>query len=298
MAQPRRLLVLTTLVLCVLAIAISQQVRATGSLFELGSSPRLQGMGGVGLALASGADATYYNPALLPSVDSWRVSSSYALHFGGVSYGTIGIAGPHLGLQFLLLDSGPIVGMDAETRYSTQGLVGSLGTRIIPGVASTGVRLRLLRTTAPTRKLGWAVDPCLSLEFGSLRAGVIVEGVASRGFATRRGGNEPWEQSVSVGLGYTLDLMEDARVAVAAELRDVFSTSREAAIGAEVKIDWLTARVGVDGVGLAVGASFTAREMEFDYCCVFGRAGMGASSRMRLGIDLRSVFRKQQETQD
>lgn len=265
-----------------------------GALFDLGASPRLQGMGGVGLALSCDAEAVHYNPAFLGDTRSWLVSSMYASHFGGVSFGTVGIGGPRCGVELFILDSGPIEGLERTLRYTTQGLIAAFGTHIVSDIVGAGVRLRYLRTTTPVKTSGWTVDPCLSLTVSGWRAGVMIEGAAGRGIQDLRGREEAWAREVSVGLGYERRIQNWFDFSGAVEIRDAFSSTPEIAGGLQFKADKGSVRIGFDGIGLTAGLSLSLNSVQLDLS--YARQGeLGSSSRVGITLDVYSLLRQQGE---
>jgi len=256
-----------------------------GALFELGTSPRLQGVGGVGLSFASGPEVSYYNPARLGRVDSWYVSSGYASHYAGVSFGTLGFSSKYVGVHLIILDSGPIVGADRTIRYLTEGLAVGVGGDVVPNTVGCGVRVRYLHTTMPSKNSAWTLDPCVAITLGGLQAGVMLEGLWGSGLPGSRGTETPWRQQVSAGLGYGYKLGDWLSLGVAVELRDAFGPDREIAAGIECDIERAAFRIGFDGLGITAGISFRWDEFQLDGCYI-SRADLGASSRASISWDI------------
>ncbi len=65
---------------------------ATGQFLKIGVSARAAGMGGAYIAIAEGAEGTYYNPAVLPYVKGISVSLMHNQWFAGVKHNFAALA--------------------------------------------------------------------------------------------------------------------------------------------------------------------------------------------------------------
>jgi hypothetical protein len=104
--------------LLVLAIAAEQSHADIPAAFaDIGYGARPLGMGGAYAALASDPYALFFNPACLPDVRGWQISTMYAKQFGIIPY-TLGSAargwGNRRGLGLAVLSSGDEVLRETE----------------------------------------------------------------------------------------------------------------------------------------------------------------------------------------
>ncbi len=268
------------LALAALIVAIAVPGAAdegVGAIFSLGSSGRGLGMGGAFLALADDEGAVLYSPAALGRYEGIGITSLLASGFGGIVHGVIGLAMPYFGVNAFLLDSGAIPTDEGSFRYASQGLVVSLGVPI--GPVALGVRGRLLRVSSPTDGSGWAVDPMILVETGSIRVGLMVEGAVSEPVTYDTGSDEEWEPSMRLGAAVTLSPSADVLWSGSFEASGLFAASPTLAAGLEAWIGGLGARVGFDGRGPTFGLSVRFASLQFDWAYAM-RSDLGDSHRV------------------
>jgi hypothetical protein len=277
---------LTARALIVLAVAAMafvpvSAVENVGSLFDLGTSARVLGLGGAFCAVADDESAVFYNPGGLARQERIGVTSMFVQHFGGVAYGSITVALPYVGFSALFLDSGPIPTAGGTTRYASQGVTASLGVPI--GPVAVGARWRFFRVSAPTSGRGWAIDPSVLLDVGGVRVGLLWEGPLSAPVEYVSGPDEPFERSLTLGAALRLEPMEDVVWNMSFQASRLFAASSALAMGLEAWIGGVGARVGFDGAGAAFGLSvrFTALQIDWAYA---GRLDLGDSHRVSLTL--------------
>lgn len=255
--------------------------QGVGSLFDLGSSARGLGLGGAFTALVDDEGAVLHNPAGLGWRTNIGISSLYVSQFGGIDYGSIGVALPYAGLNVALLDSGLIPTTGGVTRYASQGVVASSGIAL--GPIGLGARWRLLRVSAPEAGAGWSIDPAVQLVTNVVRAGAIFEGALSRAMTYAGGSQEAWPQSLRLGVSVTLSPVSDVSWSAAFEAVGLFTGLPGLAAGLEAWIGGMGARAGYDGEGLTYGLSVAFPGLQFDWAYA-SRADLGESHRVSLSI--------------
>ena len=248
-----------------------------GALFELGSSARGLGMGGAFTALVDDEGAVMHNPAALGWREAVGISSLYVSQFGGISYGSLGVALPYVGLNVLLLDSGLIPTQGGAIRYSSQALVASTGVAM--GPIGIGARWRLLRVSSPMSGNGWAFDPALLLVTEVVRAGAILEGALSSAVDYDGGSEEAWPRALRLGVALILSPSPDVSWSAAFEASGLFTASSKLTLGLEAWIGGMGARVGFDGEALTYGLSVRFAGLQFDWAYA-ARTDLGESHRV------------------
>jgi len=266
--------------LCSVSMGAIGQENVAG-LFAIGASARALGLGGAFSALADDESAVFYNPAGLPGQSGIGLASMFVQQFGGVAYGSVTLAMPYVGFSAIFLDSGPIPVGGGSTRYSSQGVVGSVGLPI--GPLGIGARWRFFRVSAPTSGRGWAIDPAMLLDAEGVRIALIYEGLFASQIEYETGPSEAFDRSLTLGAALRLQPMREVGWNLAFEASRLFTAYAALAMGVEAWIGGLGARVGFDGAGATFGLSirFTALEIDWAYA---GRSDLGDSHRVSLSL--------------
>ena len=189
--------------------AYPQSYISTASIFELGVSARVRGLGGAFIALADDEAAVFYNPAGLPQLSEFKLSSHFTRPFGAFSYGTIGAAGRGWGGYFLLLDSGTLERRDlygnpiGTFRYTSTGLVFGLGHLLTDGL-SLGIQAKAYGLTFPTQGFGLALSPGLLFRDKERSFGVVWRNLINSPIQFANGHTEPWISDIAVGMAWRL----------------------------------------------------------------------------------------------
>jgi len=248
-----------------------------GAIFEFGSSARGLGLGGAFSALVDDEGAVAYNPAALGEYEGIAITSMFVRQFGGVTYGTVGVALPYFGINVLFLDSGFIPVGESGFRYVNQGVIASVGIPV--GPLGIGVRWRLLRVSSPMEGHGWALDPAFIVATGTVRAALVVEGAFSDAVSYESGSEESWPTAVRLGVALTLSPSPEVSWNASFEAIDLFMSSARLALGLEAWIGGLGARVGYDGEGPTFGLSTRFERLRFDWAYAM-RTDLGDSHRV------------------
>lgn len=190
-------------------VAYPQSYVSTASIFELGVSARVRGLGGAFIALADDEAAVFYNPAGLPQLSEFKLSSHFTRPFGAFSYGTIGAAGRGWGGYFLLLDSGTLERRDlfgnpiGTFRYTSTGLVFGLGHLLTDGL-SLGIQAKAYGLIFPTQGFGFAFSPGLLFRDEELSFGIVWRNLINSPIQFANGHTEPWISDIAVGMAWRL----------------------------------------------------------------------------------------------
>jgi len=268
------------MMIVVLAIAWSGwSLGFSGSAFELGASARGLGLGGAFTALVDDETATIHNPAALGQLTSVGLSSMYVSQFGGISYGSISVAMPWVGLNMALLDSGLIPSLQGAFRYTTQAVAISGGIPI--GPVSLGIRWRYLHVSSPTSGSGWSIDPALLIDAGSVRVAALFESAFSVPMSYDSGKDESFDPSLRFGIAATLSPAPDVWWNAAFEASGLFAAQAQFAAGLEAWIGGVGARVGYDGVGPTFGLTIRFNGLQIDWAYAL-RSDLGGSHRASL----------------
>ena len=248
-----------------------------GALFSVGLSGRALGMGGAFMALADDEGAVLNSPAALGWSDTIGILSMLAGGFGGTTHGAVAVSMPYVGFGAILLDSGAIPTDGGSFRYASQGFIASLGVPI--GPVALGVRGRLLRVSAPTSGIGWAIDPEVVVAIGAIRVALMYESVVSGRVEYTTRAAEAWERSIRLGASATLLPTDNVLWSVAFEAGGLFSALPELTGGVEAWIGGLGARAGFDGRGPTFGLSVRFASLQFDWAYAM-RDDLGDSHRV------------------
>jgi hypothetical protein len=180
---------------------------STASIFELGVSARVLGMGGTFIALADDEAAAFYNPAGLPQLSKTKLSSLYTRPFSAYSYGALGAAEKNWGGYFLILDSDTLEERDlygntiGSFRYTSTGIIGGWGRSIDDNI-SIGLQVKGYRLITLTQGYGLSLSPAILYKRGSYTTGIIWRNLLSTGTNYEGGHTEPWAHDLAVGLAW------------------------------------------------------------------------------------------------
>ncbi|MBU1049020.1 hypothetical protein KKG90_03235 [Candidatus Bipolaricaulota bacterium] len=251
----------------------------TGSVFELGASARGLGLGGAFTALVDDETAVIHNPAVLGQLKSVGISSLYVNQFGGITYGSVSLAMPWVGVNMAIVDSGLIPSTQGAFRYRSQSLAISGGVPV--GPVSLGLRWRFLNVSSPAQGNGWTIDPAILIDAGSVRVGALFESAFSAAMGYESGVEEDFEPSLRLGIAAKLSPSPDVWWNAAFEASGLFAAQTQFAAGLEAWIGGLGARVGYDGVGATVGLTIRFNGLQFDWAYAM-RSDLGGSHRASL----------------
>jgi len=251
----------------------------TGAAFELGASARGLGLGGAFTALVDDETAVIHNPAALGQLTSAGFSSLYVRQFSGITYGSVSLAMPGIGLNVSLLDSGAIASPQGSFHYASQAITISGGVSI--GSFGFGVRWRYLHVSSPISGGGWSVDPALMINVGSIHVAAMFESAYSVPMSYESGADEPFDPSLRLGIAATLSPSPDVWWNAAFEASGLFSVRTRFCAGIEAWIGGLGARVGYDGHGPTFGLTTRFSGLQFDWAYAM-RSDLGNSHRASL----------------
>jgi hypothetical protein len=276
----KKMTILALTAICVITAAWSTWgLGFTGSAFELGASARGLGMGGAFTALVDDETAVIHNPAALGQLTTVGISTLYVRQFGEISYGSVCVAMPWVGLNVALIDSGLIPSLQGAFRYTSQAIAISGGFPI--GPVSLGLRWRYLQVSAPTSGGGWAIDPALLLDAGSVRVAAVFESAYSVPMSYSSGSDEAFESSLRLGIAATLSPSPDVWWNAAFEASGLFAAQAQFTAGLEAWIGGIGARVGYDGVGPTFGLTIRFSGLQLDWAYAM-RSDLGGSHRASL----------------
>jgi len=191
------------------SLAMAESYISTASIFELGVSARVAGLGGAFIALADDEAATFYNPAGLLQLSELKLSSHFTRPFGAFSHGTVGTAGSGWGGYFLLLDSDVLEERDlygnpiGTFHYTSTGLVLGVGHEL-SGDFSLGLQLKVYGLALPIQGFGISLSPCLMFRGGSRRYGIVWRNLLNWPIRYADGHTEPWTTDTAVGIAWEL----------------------------------------------------------------------------------------------
>lgn len=251
------------------------------SAFELGASARGLGLGGAFTALVDDETAVIHNPAALGHLSVVGFSSLYVRQFGGISYGSLSLAIPWIGLNVSLLDSGVIPSPQGAFRYASQAITVSGGVPI--GPLGIGVRWRYLRVSSPSAGGGWAIDPALLVTVGSIHVAAMFESAYSVPISYNSGTDESFDPSLRLGIAATLSPSPDIWWNAAFEVSGLLASRTRFAAGLEAWLGGLGARVGYDGYGPTFGLTIRFSGLQLDWAYTI-RSDLGSSHRASLSF--------------
>lgn len=251
----------------------------TGSAFELGASARGLGLGGAFTALVDDETAVIHNPAALGQLATVGISTLYVRQFGEISYGSISVAMPWVGLNVGMIDSGLISSPQGAFRYTSQAVAISGGVPI--GPVNLGLRWRYLYVSSPISGGGWAIDPALLLDAGSVRVAAVFESAYSVPVSYSSGTDESFEPSLRLGIAATLSPLPDVWWNAAFEASGLLAAQAQFSAGLEAWIGGVGARVGYDGIGPTFGLTIRFSGLQLDWAYAL-RSDLGGSHRASL----------------
>ena len=197
--------------LCMVLPAVADDAYiSTASIFELGVSARVIGLGGTFIALADDEAAVFYNPAGLPNLSKTRLSSLYTRPFGAYSYGALGMAEQDWGGYLLILDSDTLEERDlygnpiGSFRYTSTGLLLGWGHQVTDSL-SLGLQVKGYGLASPTQGFGLALSPSVLFQEGSRSYGIVWRNILATGTRFSDGHTEPWVSDMAVGLAWRFD---------------------------------------------------------------------------------------------
>lgn len=249
----------------------------TGSAFELGASARGLGLGGAFTALVDDETAVIHNPAALGQFDSVGFSSMYVRQFGGITYGSVSVAMPWIGINMALIDSGLIPSPQGAFRYRSQAVAISGGIPV--GPVNLGLCWRYVNVSVPTSGNGWTVDPAVLIDAGSVRVAAVFESALSSALIYDSGTHEAFNPSLRMGIAATLSPSPDVWWNAAFEASGLFAAKTQFAAGLEAWISGVGARVGFDGVGPTFGLTVRFDGLQLDWAYAM-RSDLGGSHRV------------------
>jgi len=250
-----------------------------GDAFELGASARGLGLGGAFTALVDDETAALHNPAALGQLATFGISSLIARQFGGVTYGSVSLAMPWIGVNVSFLDSGLIPSTQGAFYYATQAIAVSGGIPI--GWVGIGVRWRYVHVSSPSAGDGWTLDPALLIDTGALRLAALFESALSSPMTYTSGTEEPFDPSLRLGIAATLSPAPNVWWNASFEASGLFSLTATYQAGLEAWIGGLGARVGYDGTGPTFGLTIRANGLQLDWAYAM-RSDLGDSHRVSL----------------
>lgn len=290
MSWVKCLLLLLILGICsVIALAGDAYV-STASIFELGVSARILGMGGAFIGLADDGAAVFYNPAGLPHIEQPILSSLCTRPFGAYSYISLGTAAGGWGGYLLLLDSDVLEERDlygnpiGSFRYTSGGLIFGYGQSFRN--FSLGVQLKVYTLLAPLQALGFSLSPAALFHQGNFTIGMVWQNLLNTPIYYSDAHTESWTRDVVLGISwrqgstlYCLDFTENLFT------RGDISCMR---FGFEYTgFSPLIVRAGVNRDWSSLGLSVTWNDLSLDFACLLHYA-MPASYWLSLSYHLPS----------
>jgi len=286
----------------VMASGTGSRGTATAQFLKFGAGARAAALGEAYTALASGAEALYWNPAGLASLERWSAGFMHMAGFEESSYEFLGFAMPAasgvvaVGAQYFTtgaIDKLDATGMSQGTfTPSDLGLSLSYAGKLKD--YGVGGSVKFVRSTVVGSGEAVAVD--LGVQTPALLDGKLTLGLSARNFGTEMKFEEASESlPSSLRLGGAYELA--AGLVVAVDLASPSDNRVEAALGAEwaLKIgsDWkFAARAGgntrtlgdIDGfTGASFGAGLSAKGVSVDYAVV-PAGDLGTNHRISVSL--------------
>lgn len=274
-----RMAVTLTLIALLAAAWNGWSMGFTGAAFELGASARGLGLGGAFTALVDDETAVIHNPAALGQLSRLGFSSLYVRQFSGITYGSVSLAMPWVGFNVSLLDSGVIASSQGSFRYASQAITVSGGVPI--GPLGIGLRWRYIRVSSPTSGGGWAIDPALLIDAGSIRLAAMFESAYSMPISYESQVEESFDPSLRLAIAVVLSPSPDVWWNAAFEASGLFSAKAQFGAGLEAWIGGVGARVGYDGHGPTFGLTIRFIGLQLDWAYAM-RSDLGDSHRASL----------------
>lgn len=259
------------------------------ALLNIGAGARPLGMGGAFVGLADDENAAFYNPAALAFLKNVGFTSFYSRQFQVLDYGVIGLAGRFAGFNLLQLYSGEIEGANefgnpdgtCFSYISRAGIV-SLGLGI--GRVGIGARLKFYQELSDgTSGIGWAVDPAAVVIRDNLRLGALLENGLSGGIRFDNGHVEGWNRSLRIGGSLSFALTEGATVNLLLDLSGLLDHGLHSHLGAELWVEGLGVRIGLDGGAITVGSSVWMKSLRVDWAYA-GHPRLPDTNRLSLTV--------------
>lgn len=227
---------------------------ATGELFRLGADAWDVGLGGAGLALASGPGAVFSCPAGLAWGEGLVISSTLGSSFDGLPASGMAAKLAWLGLGAVRLSATD----EGGNPFLQEGAAVGLGVPLGEALALGG-RLRLLHPVLPEEHMGWSLDFAVQWR-GSISAGLVVEAVVAQAPVP----GEDWPLSASVGLALPLPLGEEIHGQLALAATGIGEESPAMRLGGELWVGTLGMALGLSPEALTVGVSAGWRDFRLN----------------------------------
>jgi len=273
-----------TLVAMICAAWIATGTEGVGAAFEMGASARALGIGGAYLALADDETAALHNPSALGSLEEIGFSSMFVRQFGGVTYGSLTVAIPWIGVNVSFVDSGEIASLQGSFRYASQAVTLSGGIPL--GPVGLGARWQYVRASSPTVGNGWSLSPAVRVDLGSLRIAALLESALSGAMSYETGAQEDFEPALRLGVAAVLSPSPDVWWNAAFEVSGIFTDAIAFGGGLEAWIGGLGARVGYDGWGPTFGLTARVSSLQVDWAYAV-RPDLGSSHRVSFSLRLK-----------
>ena len=301
------------LLLIVVLLGAGLSLSVTGetaiTVFDIEPGVRALGMGGAAVSLVGGAETLYHNAAGLAELSGISLNSFYASHLGLASYSAFGLTFRNWGLCLLTLNSGNIVGYDADgsttnddLSFGNTGFIFGFGVDpsqlpflpALPFDFSLGGRIKYLSAiNGETKGSGFAFDLAYRMELGDMRLGpVSLSDIGLGVTATNLFGSLNYNGH-SESLGMDLRLGASTRVIDTVMLAADLQASGGFHLGVEYKpARTFAIRSGIltqaGGISLTLGLGIDVEGFTIDYAYV-SHPNLGGSHRVSLTIDFSAI---------
>jgi hypothetical protein len=238
----------------------------TAAFLDIGMGARPLGMGGAFTAVADDANALYYNPAGLASLDGFQMTSMYTSLWSEVTYLGIGVTYKNMGLGTLRLSAinqgtdeygNPTEPFD----YADLAVMGSYAVAL--GKVSLGGTVKYYSQTLPDNPgSGFTGDLGILVDLAPVRFGVVAKNLIGN-VTYQSGTTDPFDRKFVVGAAANLF----GKLTVAGD----YDTSGMGHVGAEFAVtSFLSVRagamVGTEGeTGFSLGAGVNFKNFKLDY---------------------------------
>lgn len=283
-----RWIVIMTLLILTMGIHVYAQEGAiftnVASLLEMGIGARPLGMGGAFVGLADDESAAFYNPAALAFLEKTGFTSLFSRQFGTFNYGSIGVAGRFLGLNFMQLDSGTIeitdqfgTGDGESFRYLSRAGIGSFGISL-EKVVAFGIRAKFFQAklSNPINEsgFGWSIDPAAMLRIKNpanyklikdFRVGLLYENVLKSRIKFHSGHLESWRSDLHIGVSVTLEVVQQISLNFLCDFNNLLQNGPTKHLGVELWANGLGVRAGFNNHVISTGTSIWVENLRIDW---------------------------------